>query len=239
MARRRPTRRRRSRHVRRPIVRRVVLALLAIPLLYLATALIGSLIPVNRDWREPASGETVYVISNGVHTDLILPVAAQGLDWAPFLKRSDFADPDPAAHWLAFGMGERRVYLETPRWRDIRLGTILAALAGGRRVMHVEWVGDPQWHARAIRLRPEEYRRLWSAIHAGFALDPAGRPKRIAHPGYGPADAFYEGLGKANAINSCNVWAADRLRIAGVKASLWSPFAAGVVWRYRLADQST
>ena len=106
---------------------------------------------------------------------------------------------------------------------------------------------EAQWRPCRIELNAlkgvddwlEEYRRLWSAIHAGFALDPAGRPKRIAHPGYGPADAFYEGLGKANAINSCNVWAADRLRIAGVKASLWSPFAAGVVWRYRPADQST
>ena len=217
----------------------MVLALLAVPLLYLAAALAGSLIPVNRDWREPASGETVYVVSNGVHTDLILPVEAQGLDWRSLLHRADFADPDPAARWLAFGMGERRVYLETPRWRDIRLGTILAALVGGERVMHVEWVGDPQWHARAIRLRPEEYRRLWSAIHAGFALDAAGRPKHIAHPGYGPADAFYEGVGRASAINTCNAWTTDRLRIAGVKTSLWSPFAAGVVRHYRPADQRT
>ena len=163
---------------------------------------------------------------------------AQGLDWRPILPTSDIARPDPAAQWIAFGMGERRVYLETPRWRDIRPGTIWAAVGGGDRVMHVEWVRDPAWQARAIRLRPEEYRRLWAAIRAGFVLGADGRPKRIDHPGYGERDAFYEGIGHASAFNSCNVWTTDRLRIAGVRTSLWTPFAQGTLWRYRKA-QST
>lgn len=219
--------------------RRAILALLAIPLLYLAAALVGSLVPVNRGWAEPSEGTTVYVVSNGIHTDLILPATAEGLDWRRLIPRSDFARPDPRAGWLAFGMGERRVYLETPRWRDIRPRTVWAALAGGDRIMHVEWVADPKWHARAIRLRPEEYRRLWTAIRAGFELDPNGRPQRIDHPGYGLDDAFYRGVTRANAFNTCNTWIADRLRIAGVKASLWSPFPQGLEWRYRKADQST
>ena len=74
--------------------------------------------------------------------------------------------------------------------------TVWAALTGGERVMHVEWVADPGSDARAIRLRPEEYRRLWAAIRAGFMLDRAGRPQRIDHPGYGPHDAFYVGGGQ-------------------------------------------
>ena len=105
--------------------------------------------------------------------------------------------------------------------------------------MHVSWVADPAYSARAIRLRPHEYRRLWAAIRAEFDRDTAGRPKRIVHPGYGPDDAFYDGLGKASALSTCNNWAADRLRIAGVKTSLWSPFVDGLVWRYREVDQRT
>jgi uncharacterized protein (TIGR02117 family) len=239
MARRKPSRRRRSRPHRRGILRRIGLAIVALPLLYFAAALIGSLVPLNSAWREPADGETVYLISNGVHTDLILPVAAEGLDWRPLLPRRDFADPDPAAQWIAFGMGERRVYLDTPRWRDIKLDTIWEAASGGERVMHVEWITDPQWHARAIRLRPEEYRRLWTAIRAGFRLDARGQPQRIDHPGYGPADAFYQGVGRASLVNTCNAWAGDQLRLAGVRTSLWSPFAQGIEWRYRKVSQST
>jgi uncharacterized protein (TIGR02117 family) len=224
---------RRRRRGKARLGRRLALALAAIPALYLLAALVGSLVPVNRGWSEPAQGVTIYLANNGVHADLILPAKAQGLDWAPLLPKRDFAAPDAAARWVAFGAGERRVYLDTPRWRDISLPTIWAGLTGGERVMHVEWVVDPAYAARAIRLRPEEYRRLWQSIRAEFALDADGRPLRIDHPGYGPADAFYEGRGKASAVNTCNTWAADRLRLAGVRTGLWTPFAQGLVWRYR------
>ena len=219
--------------------RRALLALAAIPGLYLAAALLGSLIPVNRGWVEAHAGIPVYLADNGVHADIIMPALAGGLDWAPIVPKTDFAAPDPAAQWVAFGAGEERVYLETPRWRDIRPATAWSALAGGQRVMHVEWVADPRYAAREILLRPEEYRRLWAAVRADLALDAAGRPSHIDHPGYGNADAFYRARGKASAIHTCNSWAAQKLRLAGIKTSLWSPFVQGLVWRYRKADQRT
>ncbi|WP_162888152.1 TIGR02117 family protein [Sphingomonas mesophila] len=228
------TRRRRRRG--RPWLRRVALALAAIPLAYLAASLVGSLIPVNRAWVEPDRGITVYLADNGVHADLVLPVRAAGLDWSPLLPRRDVAAATSDHRWIAFGAGERRVYLETPTWWDLTPRTALAGLFGGERVMHVQWVRDPTYSARAIRLRPHEYRRLYQSIRAEFAPGTSGRPARLDHPGYGPTDAFYAGRGKASALSTCNNWAADRLRIAGVKTSLWSPFVNGLVWRYREAE---
>jgi uncharacterized protein (TIGR02117 family) len=99
--------------------------------------------------------------------------------------------------------------------------------------MHVEYVPTPYYAVREIRLRPEEYRRLWAAIHADFALDARGQPQRLSHPGYGPSDAFYRAVGKESAFRTCNSWVADWLRLAGVKTSLWPPFVQGLVWRYR------
>ena len=221
------------------LARRLALALAAIPALYLLAALVGSLVPVHRAWQETERGVTIYIANNGVHADIIMPAVAEGLDWRPFVPKSDFASPDPGAAWVAFGSGEERVYLETPRWRDITPRTIWSALTGGKRVMHVEWVDNPAYADRAIRLRPEEYRRLWAAIRADFQLDAAGRPILIDHPGYGGSDAFYWATGKFNALKTCNTWAAGRLRVAGVKTSLWPPFVQGLVWRYRKADQST
>ena len=225
--------RRRRKNTTKLWIGRATAAVLAIPLAYLLAALVGSLVPVNRGWIEPASGTTIYLADNGVHADLIMPVNAQSLDWAPLIRKRDFAAPPPAARWIAFGSGEEHVYLDTPRWRDIRLSTIWTGLTGGRRVMHVEYVADPYYAVREIRLRPEEYRRLWAAVRADFALDQTGRPRLIAHPGYGLSDAFYRASGKASALRTCNSWVADRLRVAGVRASLWPPFVQGLVWRYR------
>ena len=214
-------------------VGRLLTALLALPAFYLVAALVGSLAPVNRGWSEPAAGTTIYIADNGVHADIVMPVDAQGLDWAPLIPRSDFAAPPADARWIAFGSGERRVYLNTPTWWNVTPRTIWSALAGGRRVMHVEYVPSPDYAVRQIRLRPEEYRRLWAAIRADFARDPNGGPQRIDHRGYGPADAFYRATGRANAIRTCNAVVADWLRLAGVETSLWPPFVNGLTWRYR------
>jgi uncharacterized protein (TIGR02117 family) len=214
-------------------VGRLLSTLLAIPTLYLVAALIGSLLPVNRGWTEPAAGTTVYIADNGIHADIIMPVDAHGLDWASLISRSDFADANPNARWIAFGSGEERVYFNTPTWWDITPRTVWSALTGGRRVMHVEYVPDPSYAARQVSLRPEEYRRLWAAIRADLALDGRGRPIHLAHPGYGPSDAFYRARGKESAIRTCNSWVAGWLRVAGVKTSLWPPFVQGLVWRYR------
>ena len=214
-------------------VARAGAALLAIPLLYLLAALIGSLVPVNRSWAEPAAGTTIYLADNGVHADIVMPVSAQGLDWRPLFPARDFAAADPGARWIAFGAGEQRIYLDTPTWWDVTPRTLWSALAGGNRVMHVEYVTDPGYAVRQIRLRPEEYRRLWAAIRADLALQ-RGRPLRMDHPGYGPSDAFYRATGKASAFRTCNSWVAGRFRLAGIKTSLWPPFVQGLVWRYRM-----
>jgi uncharacterized protein (TIGR02117 family) len=213
--------------------RRIAAAILGIPAVYLLAALLGSLIPVNRGWTEADHGTTIYLADNGVHADIIMPVKAQGLDWVPLIPKRDFAAPAPNAGWIAFGSGEEQVYLHTPTWWDLTPRTIWSALTGGNRVMHVEYVSDPTYAARQVRLRPEEYRRLWAAIRADFELDGRGRQKHIEHPGYGCCDTFYWATGKANAIRTCNSWAADRLRLAGVQTSLWPPFVQGLVWRYR------
>jgi uncharacterized protein (TIGR02117 family) len=221
---------------KRSIGRRLAIALAGIPLAYLAAALLGSLLPVNGDWTEPDDGTTVYLRSNGVHVDVVMPAVAQGLDWRPLLPADDFADAPEEPRWFGFGAGERQVYLETPTWREIKPRTIWSALAGGKRVLHVDRTTDPGEDLYAVRLRPEEYRRLWSAIRAEFD----GPPSRIDHPGYGPDDAFYHSHGRASAFNTCNNWVGDKLRLAGVRTSLWSPFAQGLSWRYRpVGDQST
>ena len=232
-------RRSRRRTKARPWLAWTITAILAVPALYLVAALVGSLVPVNRGWTEPDQGITIYLADNGIHTDIVMPASAQGLDWAPFVPRSDMQAAPANARWVAFGSGEEKVYLDTPTWWDITPATIWAAMTGSRRVMHVEWVDDPSYADREVRLRPEEYRRLWATIRSDFELLPGGRPVRVDHPGYGCCDAFYWAGGRFSAVNTCNTWAARMLRLAGIETSAWPPFVQGLLWRYRKADQST
>ncbi|MBB3764497.1 TIGR02117 family protein [Sphingomicrobium lutaoense] len=215
--------------------RRLLAALLALPALYFVAALLGAAIPVNRDWKEPERGIPVYIASNGVHLDIIMPASMGSIDWRGDFPPQDFGNPglQPRAPWVMIGAGDRGIYLDTPTWAELKAGTALNSLVAGERIMHVQWVGDPASIAVSrILMRPEEYRRLARAIRADFDLDGEGRPQRIDHPGYWDSDAFYEGRGTFNAVRTCNQWVNDKLRIAGVEASLWTPFAKGLAWRH-------
>jgi uncharacterized protein (TIGR02117 family) len=213
---------------------RLLTAVLAVPAAYMVAALAGSLVPANRGWTEPDEGITIYLADNGIHTDIVMPASADGLDWSGFVPKTDFPAASPGADWLAFGAGEENVYLDTPTWWDITPATIWSALTGSKKVLHVEWVEKPVAYAtHEVRLRPAEYRRLWAAIRSDFERGQAGKPVRIDHPGYGCCDGFYRATGRFSAVQTCNSWVASRLRLAGVRTGIWPPFVEGLLWRYR------
>ncbi|MGN6269185.1 MAG: TIGR02117 family protein [Sphingomonas sp.] len=207
-------------------------ALLLLLLAYGAAGLIGGAIPANPGWRPPARGVTIYVESNGVHTDLVVPVAAAGIDWRDLARPEDIVDPRYAGYdHLAIGWGQAQFYLETPTWADVRPGTVLrAALGSDRTLVHVAHVPAPAVgrEVRPIVLREAEYRRLAAFIRASFA--PARRGERApVFRGYGVYDAFYSGSGRYDALMTCNAWTGAALRAAGVRVGRWTPFPVTVM----------
>ena len=206
-----------------------------LPLLYLLLGIAGSLIPANARWKEPAQGVTIFVRTNGVHTWLMLPKVAQGVDWRPLADPRHIKDPrfGDGDH-LAFGFGNRDFYLNTPNWSDLTVGTTLAAAFGrGPGLMHVEHVHAPQPddYQRPLTLRPDEYRRLAAHIRESFVLGPNGQPTTILGRGYGPADAFYQARGRYNMARTCNEWTGEALRESGVRTGVWTPFSQSIMRR--------
>ena len=209
-------------------VRRLAAALVLVGVGYGAAGMVGGAIPVNAGWRPPASGVTIWVETNGIHTDLLLPKVAAGVDWRPLARARDLADPRFAAYdHLAIGWGEQRFFLDTPRWRDARPAPLLlAAIGSDATLIHVEHVPAP--HAasddvRRIVLRPAEYRRLAAFIRASWVI--GGR----RHRGYGGFDAFYQARGHYDAATTCNAWTGRALAAAGVRVGRWTPFPVTVM----------
>jgi uncharacterized protein (TIGR02117 family) len=208
------------------LIRTLLLATATLIAGYALAAVAGSAIPVNSGWKQAAAGVRVYVIDNGVHTDLVLPVAAEGVDWRELVKPEDLADPAQAARsHLAFGWGDRDFYLNTPSWSQVKPGRVVSALVGaGRTVLHVAHIPEPGAgpHMRSVMLSPDAYRRLAAYVRATFAGGAS------VH-GYGGNDAFYEAKGGYSAIHTCNQWTAGALRAAGVRMGVWTPFTFGVM----------
>lgn len=207
---------------------RVVIGVLVVMLGYAAAGLAGGAWARNAGWTPPERGIAVYVADNGVHTDLVLPKRAGGIDWRGVFPASDLGDPRYGGYdHVAIGWGDRRFYLETPTWADVRPVTVAAAAIGSERtVLHVAHVPAPPVtpDIRRILLRPAEYARLAAFVRASI-----GAPGDVVH-GYGPEDAFYPARGRYNALRTCNEWIGAALREAGVRMGAWTPFPVTVTW---------
>lgn len=220
-------------NVRRPIrvaalsVTGVVGAVVLLLAAYAVAGLVGGAIPVNRGWRPPATGIRIFVESNGVHTGLVVPKVAAGVDWRPVVRAEHLADPRYGGHpYLSFGWGDRAFYLDTPTWAQVKLRTLLAAAIGSEDVLvHVDHVPVPRpgVDVRAVLMRPEEYRRLAAHIRGSFADAPRH------HHGYGAYDAFYDARGRYSAGRTCNAWTGEGLAKAGVRVGWWTPFPVTVL----------
>jgi uncharacterized protein (TIGR02117 family) len=194
---------------------------------YAVAGLIGGSIPSNREWRAPAQGVHIFVESNGVHTGIIVPKVAAGVDWRGVARAADLRDPRFAAcDHLAFGWGEKTFYLETPTWTEVKLRTVVASAVGSdRTLMHVEHLPLPRAGdgAREIVVTPAQYRRLAAYIRASF------RDGGARYRGYAGYDAFYDANGRYDAVRTCNAWTGDALRFAGVRVGWWTPFPVTVM----------
>ncbi|AOH82947.1 hypothetical protein AWL63_02095 [Sphingomonas panacis] len=209
------------------MLRNVCVGLVLLVLGYAGAGLIGGAIPTNTSWREPADGVRIQVSSNGVHTGLIVPLVAAGVDWRDLIRPEDLADPLYANYpAITIGWGERAFYLETPTWADVKPLTVLAAALGTDSVVahvdHLPWP-TPDPDSRVITLRPQEYRRLAAFIRASFA------PRGWHRTGYFRNDAFYAARGRYSALRTCNAWTGDALRYAGVRVGAWTPFPTTVM----------
>jgi uncharacterized protein (TIGR02117 family) len=194
---------------------------------YAAAGMVGGSIPANAAWVQPADGVRIFVEDNGIHTGIVMPVSAAGIDWRGTFPASDLADPRYAGFdHVAIGWGDRAFYVETPTWADINPAVVLrAAIGGSRTVLHVEHVPAPATGkaVRAIVLTPDQYRRL-----AAFVRDTIGPGGKVAG-GYGPDDVFYDARGTYSALSTCNEWTGRALRHAGVRVGAWTPFPVTVI----------
>lgn len=180
---------------------------------------------------EAAFGVEIGVCSNGVHTDLLLPLAAAGADWRARIDPADFPGAEPAAGRVLVGWGDRAFYLETRSWSDLRPGLAWRALfGGGPSVLHIYLLRAPA-DCRFLTLSVEAYRRLDGFVGASLRRDEGRRAQPIAGAAYGRNDRFYEATGTYSPVHTCNQWTTRALRAAGVETGLWTPFAADVMRR--------
>jgi uncharacterized protein (TIGR02117 family) len=190
-------------------------------------------ITVNNDFTAAKNGVKIFVRTNGVHCDVIVPAHHGAVNWFAELPPSDFEMVDTTFSYAAFGWGDKGFYINTPNWSDLKFSTAFNALFWmSSTAMHVNWwKHSPQENAdcRSIIISEGSYTKLTAYIHAGFLSDASGKFQLIDHAGYTSYDRFYEAIGTYSLFNTCNVWSGNALSAAGIKVGYWTPFDRGLM----------
>lgn len=191
--------------------------------IYWMSAAVCMFLTSGRNMPQDTGNIDVFLVSNGIHVDLVVPVATAVADWraAGLVRR-------PATRYLALSWGERDFFLNTPTWADFDPLLGLEALLWQSDVlMHVtELRAAPAGDTSRLALTPVQYRRL-----SGYIRRTVGQPRLLPGKGYGAADDFYVASGTYSPFVTCNEWVNRALRSAGLRAALWSPLPWGVMRR--------
>lgn len=205
-------------------------AVVALCAAYATAAWALALVPPTPTSPPAATTLEAYVVSNGVHTDLVLPLKSGGTDWTEVFPPNRFPAFPADSEFVAIGWGDRDFYLHTPRWRDLTPGRAIGALSGrGRTLLHVTWLRRQDLGRRTwkLPLDGQQAAALAEHVRQTLASDAAGRAVPVAGH-YGPTDAFFEARGAYDLFTTCNTWTGDALRRAGAPVSPWTPFAGNV-----------
>lgn len=218
-------------------VLRIIGAIFGILLFYVVCALAIPLIEVPAEKSTDPATTQIFILTNGDHTDLVLPVKSRLMDWSTEVPYQNTVSKRTDFKYVAIGWGDKGFYLDTPTWADLKFSTAFkAAFWLSSSAMHCTFYNElpKDEKFRKILLTDAQYSRLVAFVQKKFERTPNGKTILIPTKAvYGNNDAFYEARGKYSFLETCNTWANDGLKAAGQKAALWTPTDFGIFQHYR------
>ncbi|TNE54905.1 MAG: TIGR02117 family protein [Bacteroidetes bacterium] len=206
-------------------------------LLYLLVAYLLSRITVNEKQEYSGQEVVVFLKSNGVHTDLVLPIHHEQRDWSKKLPPENNRKPDSNYRYIALGWGDKGFYLNTPTWGDLTFSTAFKAVFGlSSTAMHVTYYEEMEANDSScvrIPISGRQYELLCQFVDRSFRKKADGSYQLIPTKAvYSDHDAFYEAKGTYSLFRTCNTWTNQALKHAKMKAAFWTAFQSGIFCHY-------
>ncbi|GAB3991191.1 TIGR02117 family protein [Spirosoma daeguense] len=209
--------------------------LISLTAIYLLSAYLLSRISVNKK-SEITNDIAIYILTNGVHTDLVMPIRNDQIDWSKEIKFENTVSKDTLFQYVALGWGDKGFYLETPTWADLKFSTAFNATFGlGSTAIHATFYKNMSESEDCVKimLSKTQYIKLIQYINNSFQFDSNGHLINIkSNANYGDSDTFYEAKGRYNLFHTCNTWANNGLKSCDQLACFWTPFDTGIFYQY-------
>lgn len=212
--------------------------ILAVLLIYGAMVLLLPMIETRAKYIPPdAAPVEMFIYTNGVHTDLVVPIKTPEKDWSREIPFENTTSKQTDYKYVAVGWGDKGFYLNTPTWADLKFSTAFkAAFWLSESAMHCTFYRQMKEgeDCKKIMLTQTQYKNLCNFIDNKFEKDRNGKFILIkTNAVYGKNDAFYEANDRYSFLNTCNTWANDGLKAAGQRAALWTATDKGIFRHYK------
>lgn len=203
---------------------------------YLLIVTLLSFVSVNEDVTVNQEEIPIYILTNGVHTDIVLPIKNEHHDWSSQLKFEHTKSKDTTYQYVALGWGDKGFYLETPTWADLKASTAIKAASDlSSTAIHVTFYKHLKENqsCKKLQISLENYKKLIAFIKETFQTKSGKFLKIETNAVYGKHDVFYEANGSYSLFYTCNSWANQALKAANQKAALWTISDSGIFRHYK------
>jgi len=209
-------------------LKNIFLALVAGIAFYLGIAVLFSFLPTHPPHQNCRPEHEIFIASNGIHLDIILPV--ENVE-PKILQKLNVL---PGTLFIAFGWGDKEFYIKTPEWSDLTIPVAFRALfLKSETAMHVTYLPYSFQSGKKIKLCAAQLKKLNAYIENSFTKDGQGNLQNMDFEGYSRYDDFYDANGSFSLFRTCNVWVNVALKEISIKTSVWSPFDFGVLYHIK------
>jgi uncharacterized protein (TIGR02117 family) len=137
--------------------------LLGIVALYVLCVLLIPYIKVPENKGSQPKTITAYILTNGVHTDIVMSIKSKEIDWSKKIKFGNTRSGSSDYNYVSIGWGDKGFYLDTPTWAELKFSTaVKAAFWLGESAMHCTFYKSIQESkdCKKIELSREQYVKL-------------------------------------------------------------------------------
>lgn len=224
------------------MLKRGLCYILLLLFVFITASCVLSRIPVKEKTTADTKDFEVYIKTNGVHTDVVIPVKTTEMDWSNLLKYQHLNTTDTNFKYVGIGWGDKGFYLETPTWGDLKFKTAFKAGFGlGSTAIHATYfyrVTENET-CKKISISKQQYNHLVTYIKNSFQVDSLNQFVNIkTNAVYGNTDAFYEAKGKYSLFKTCNTWTNNALKASGQRACVWTIFQSGIFYQLNKSQKS-
>jgi len=210
--------------------------ILGIIVFYVILVLLIPYIPVAKKPVAERPDIAVYILTNGMHTDVVMPVNSKIINWNDEIPAGKTRSGRTDYRYISIGWGDKGFYLDTPTWAELKPSTaVKAAFWLSESAMHCTYYDkmEESEDCKKIMLTEKQYAALAEFVKSKFDRDQNGKPIFVKTDAvYGKDDTFYDAQGSYSFLNTCNTWTNNALKAAGQKAALWTATDFGIFQHY-------